>query len=131
VTDGDVRRRRVLVVEDNRDSAETLRELLELAGHEVTVAYSGPSGIETARQFQPEVVLCDLGLPEMDGYSVAAALRRQPATASARLIALSGYGQAEDRDRSRAAGFDLHLTKPFDSEELMQLLTTGPLIPPG
>jgi PAS domain S-box-containing protein len=116
--------RRILVVEDNRDAAETLRELLELFGHTVEVAYSGSAGVEAARTFQPEVVLCDLGLPGMDGYAVAAELRREPATASARLIAVSGYGQDEDRYRSREAGFDVHLTKPVDLVELERLVTT-------
>jgi CheY-like chemotaxis protein len=115
------RRRRVLVVEDNVDAAETLRDLLELAGHQVEVAHDGFAGVESARAFQPEVVLCDLGLPGMDGYAVAAELRRDPATA-ARLIAVSGYGQEEDRRRSREAGFDLHLTKPVDPLELERLL---------
>jgi PAS domain S-box-containing protein len=117
---------RVLVVEDNRDAAETLRELLELFGHTVEIAYSGPAGVEAAREFHPEVVLCDLGLPGMDGYAVAAELRRDPTTAATRLIAVSGYGQAEDRYRSQEAGFDVHLTKPVDMAELERLLTAGP-----
>jgi PAS domain S-box-containing protein len=119
---------RVLVVEDNRDAAETLRDLLELSGHEVAVAYSGPAGVATAREFWPEVVLCDLGLPGMDGYAVATELRRDTATASARLIAISGYGQEEDRLRARAAGFDEHLTKPIDLGELDRLMTVSPVV---
>jgi two-component system, sensor histidine kinase len=117
---------RVLLVEDHRDSADTLRELLQTAGHEVAVARSGSLGIELARQFRPDIVLCDLGLPEIDGYQVAAALRRDPATAAARLIALSGYGQEEDRRRSEDAGFDRHLTKPVDPGELARLLAADP-----
>jgi PAS domain S-box-containing protein len=113
---------RVLVIEDNRDAAETLRELLDLHGHEVEVAYSGTEGLAAARCFRPDVVLCDLGLPGMDGYAVAAELRSSPETARARLIAVSGYGQMEDRDRAREAGFDLHLTKPVDPERLSRLL---------
>jgi PAS domain S-box-containing protein len=113
---------RILVVEDNRDAAETLREILELAGHTVAVSLSGSDGVEAARRFRPEVVLCDLGLPGMDGYQVAAALRRDPLTASARLIALTGYGQEEDRRRTREAGFDVHLTKPVDPAALQHLL---------
>jgi signal transduction histidine kinase/CheY-like chemotaxis protein len=115
-------RRRILVVEDNRDAADTLREVLELAGHEVAVAYEGPAGVEAAREFHPEVVLCDLGLPGMDGYAVAAELRRDPATAATRLIAVSGYGQDEDRRRSLEAGFDRHLIKPVDLVELQRLI---------
>jgi len=82
--------------------------------------------VEAARQFRPEVVLCDLGLPGMDGYQVAAALQREPSTANARLIAVSGYGQEEDQQRSRAAGFDRHLTKPIDVAELQRLLAVPP-----
>jgi signal transduction histidine kinase/CheY-like chemotaxis protein len=115
-------RRRILVVEDNRDAAETLREVLELAGHEVAVAYEGPAGLEAAREFHPEVVLCDLGLPGMDGYAVAAELRRDPTTSATRLIAVSGYGQEEDRRRSLEAGFDRHLIKPVDLVELQRLI---------
>ena len=85
--------RRVLVVEDNPDAAETLRDLLELSGHEVSVAHCGPEGLDAARRLQPEVVLCDIGLPGMDGYAVAAALRQDPGTSSARLIAVTGYGR--------------------------------------
>jgi len=117
---------RVLIVEDNRDAAETLRDLLEFSGHTVAVAHSGLSGVEAAQQFQPHVVLCDLGLPEMDGYQVAAALRQSPATANVRLIALTGYGQEEDRWRSAEAGFNLHLTKPINFAELERLLEAGP-----
>jgi CheY-like chemotaxis protein len=119
---------RVLIVEDNRDGAETLRELLELSGHTVEVAYSGRDAVQAAQQFQPDVVLCDLGLPGMDGYQVAAALRQSPATANVRLIALSGYGQEEDLWRSAEAGFNLHLTKPVDFPELERLLEAGPVV---
>jgi CheY-like chemotaxis protein len=119
-------RLRVLVVEDNRDAAETLSDLLGLFGCTVEVTHSGAEAVEVADSFRPEVVLCDLGLPGMDGYQVAAALRRQPATSVARLIAISGYGQEDDRRRSREAGFDLHLTKPIDAEELQRLLQLQP-----
>jgi CheY-like chemotaxis protein len=97
--------------------------LLRRFGHEVETAHSGTSGLQVARQWRPDVVLCDLGLPEMDGYELAGCLRRDPALAAARLIAVSGYGQDEDRRRSEAAGFDLHLTKPLDPSELQRLLT--------
>jgi CheY-like chemotaxis protein len=118
--------RRILVVEDNPDAAATLRDFLELSGHEVELASSGAAGVQAARQFHPEIVLCDLGLPGMDGYEVAAALRRDPDTASARLIAVTGYGRDEDRRRSREAGFDLHLTKPVDPVQLRRLLQAEP-----
>ncbi len=114
--------RRVLVVEDNQDAAATMRDFLVLSGHEVALAYSGPQGVEAARRFHPEVVLCDLGLPEMDGFQVASTLRRDPATRGVRLIAVTGYGRDEDRRRSKEAGFDLHLTKPVDPGQLARLL---------
>jgi signal transduction histidine kinase len=119
--------RRVLVVEDHQDTSETLRDLLELAGFEVEIAASGADGVAAARQFHPDVVLCDLGLPGMNGYEVASTLRRDPATASARLIAMTGYGGEEDRRRSHEAGFDVHLTKPVDPGLLRRLLSeAGP-----
>lgn len=114
--------RKILVVEDNPDAASTLRDFLELSGHEVALANSGAEGVEAAHQFHPEVVLCDLGLPGMSGYEVAAALRGNPDTASATLIAVTGYGRDEDRRRSKAAGFDVHLTKPVDPRQLRRLL---------
>ena len=119
-------RQRVLIIEDNCDSAATLRALLECYGHDVETAHSGPAGVKTARVFRPDVVLCDLGLPEMDGFQVAGVLRRDPITASSRLIAVSGYGQEEDRRRSKEAGFDLHLTKPVDPAMLEALLAEEP-----
>ncbi|HEY6324357.1 MAG TPA: ATP-binding protein [Thermoanaerobaculia bacterium] len=117
--------RRVLVVEDHLDTSETLRDLLELSGFEVRIAGSGADGVAAARQFHPDVVLCDLGLPGMNGYEVASTLRRDPATAAARLIALTGYGSEEDRRRSHEAGFDVHLTKPVDPGLLRHLLSAG------
>ncbi|MCK6530214.1 ATP-binding protein [Myxococcota bacterium] len=114
--------RRVLVVEDQADAAYTLRTLLELDGHRVEVAHTGPEGVEAARRFRPDVVLCDIGLPGMDGYAVARALRRDPACAGMKLVAVSGYGQEEDRRRSREVGFDEHLTKPVDPADLERSL---------
>ncbi|MDB5308238.1 MAG: domain S-box-containing protein [Gemmataceae bacterium] len=125
-------RRRVLVVEDNRDGAESLRAILELAGHEATVAYDGVAGLEAARQVRPDVVLCDIGLPGLDGYRVAQALRADRATAGARLVSVSGYGQEEDRRRSREAGFDHHLVKPVAPEDVVRAVTNvdpGPVSP--
>lgn len=118
---------RILVVEDNIDSAESMRMLLGLAGHQVEVAYSGPIGVETAQEFRPEVVFCDIGLPGgMDGHAVARALREDIGLTSAYLVALTGYGQDGDKTRSREAGFDVHLTKPVNYEELQRLLTSVP-----
>jgi signal transduction histidine kinase/DNA-binding NarL/FixJ family response regulator len=110
--------RRILVVEDNPDAAAMMRDFLELAGHKVELASTGSDGVEAARQFHPEVVLCDLGLPGMNGYEVAAQLRRDPSMAEVKLIAVTGYGREEDRRRSKEAGFDLHLTKPVDPVQL-------------
>jgi signal transduction histidine kinase len=104
----------ILVIEDNRDAAGTMQRLLRRDGHEVEIADSGPAGLEAARARRPEVVLCDLGLPGMDGFAVARALRGDEATAAATLIAISGYGQEEDQQRCRDAGFDLHMTKPVN-----------------
>jgi CheY-like chemotaxis protein len=90
--------------------------------YQVEVAHSGPAAIEGARRFQPELIVCDIGLPGMDGYQVARALRDDPLTAMAGFIALTGYGQEEDQERGREAGFDAHLTKPVDFNELLRLL---------
>jgi CheY-like chemotaxis protein len=123
--------RRVLIVEDNRDGAESLRLLLELLGHDVRVAYTGTAGVAMARDWRPDVVVCDIGLPGLDGYGVARELRHSSGTATTHLIALTGYGQEEDRRRSLEAGFDEHLTKPAEPEILQKLivcqrkLTTG------
>jgi PAS domain S-box-containing protein len=115
----------ILVVEDNRDAAATLQELLQLQGHRVEVVHSGPEAVAQARTFRPAVILCDIGLPGMDGFRVAEALRSDPATASVCLIAISGYGQDEDQARARASGFDAHMTKPVNMEELEQFLCTA------
>ena len=112
---------RILVIEDNADARETLRWLLEDDGHQVDDADDGPSGLARAEATAPDVVLMDIGLPGMDGYEVA---RRLRAGLGARpiLVALSGYGQADDRRRSLAAGFDAHLTKPVPAEALAEVL---------
>jgi signal transduction histidine kinase len=122
---GPRRRRRVLVIEDHRDSADSLRLLLQVLGHEVRVAYTGPDGVQMAAAWLPEVIISDIGLPGLDGYGVAAALRKNPATAGVLLIGVSGYGRDEDRRRARDAGFDHYLVKPAAPEELQQLLV-GP-----
>src|SRR5262245_21902133 len=122
------KRLRILVLEDNRGSADSLRLLLELSGHEVAVAYSGDDGARAAEQYRPDVVLCDIGLPGLDGYGVARRLRADPATAKARLIAVTAYGRDEDRRRSRDAGFEQHLVKPVSPEALQRALN-GPAVP--
>jgi CheY-like chemotaxis protein len=113
---------RIQVIEDNRDLAATLRDLLELFGHVVQVAHSGVEGVEAAVQNPPDVVLCDLGLPGMDGFQVAAALKEDPRTASARLIAVSGYGEESARQQALDSGFEIHLTKPVDAARLKDVL---------
>jgi PAS domain S-box-containing protein len=114
---------RVLVVDDNRDAADSLAMLLELYGHAVETAYDGPSGVESARRARPDLVFLDIGLPGMDGYAVAARLRAAPEMTGTRIVALSGYAQEEDRQRSRAAGFDDHLVKPLDPDTLARCLS--------
>jgi two-component system CheB/CheR fusion protein len=124
-------RHRVLVVEDNVDAAETLREMLRLWDHDVEVAHDGPRGLERARDFRPDVVLCDIGLPGMDGYEVARALRADPSSASAFLVAVTGYASPEDARRAAGAGFDLHLGKPVPIEVLEEVLATAPAPAPA
>ena len=113
---------RVLVVDDNRDSADSLALWLELAGHEVRTAYGGQEALDAAEAFLPAVVLLDIGMPGMNGYDVARGLREQPATRTALLVAMTGWGQDEDRCRSQEAGFDQHLVKPVDPQHLKNLL---------
>jgi len=113
---------RILVIEDNRDAANSEALLLQLCGYEVTVAYTGPDGVKAAELFQPNIVLCDIGLPGLDGYGVARKLRSNPATARTRLIAVTAYGQDEDRRRSREAGFEDHFVKPVDPNALLGVL---------
>jgi two-component system CheB/CheR fusion protein len=119
--------RRVLVIEDNRDAADSLREVLEFGAHVVEVAYNGPDGLHRARTFKPEIVLCDIGLPGMDGYEVAHAFRANPALKDVFLVALSGYAQPDDLQRARDAGFDKHLAKPSSLEKLEELLADAPV----
>jgi two-component system CheB/CheR fusion protein len=118
--------RRILVIEDNVDAADTLREALELENHVVAVAYAGLQGLEVAREFRPEVILCDIGLPGMSGYEVAEAFREDPAFRSTCLVALSGYAGPEDVERARLAGFDEHQAKPPDLDRLLRSLSRLP-----
>ena len=119
-------RRRVLVIEDNPDAADTLREMLLIWDHEVEVASDGPSGVEKARSFRPEVVICDLGLPGLDGFGVARAIRADPAIAGTYLVAMTGYASAEDQRMAADAGFDRHLAKPVPVEMIQEVLSTAP-----
>jgi CheY-like chemotaxis protein/anti-sigma regulatory factor (Ser/Thr protein kinase) len=112
---------RVLVVDDNVDTATALAKLLKLLGHDVKVAHDGLAAIEAARIHRPEIVLLDIGLPGMDGYQVAAKLREEEYSKGATIVAVSGYGQDEDLRRSQHAGFNHHLIKPIDYDSLMEL----------
>ncbi|MEX2142723.1 MAG: response regulator [Pirellulales bacterium] len=117
--------RRILLIDDNVDLTTTMSALLRLGGHEVAVCCDGPAGIEAATELQPEVILVDIGLPGMNGYEVASRLRQMPLFDRTMLVAVTGYGQADDRRRAREAGFDHHLVKPVFFEALQQLLA-GP-----
>jgi CheY-like chemotaxis protein len=115
-------RRRILVVDDNRDAAESIAMLLEMAGHEVRVAFLGREALSLAQSFRPDTVLLDIGMPDLSGYEVARELRLVPWGASVQLIALTGWGQAEDRRKAQQAGFDHHLVKPIDPDKLEDVI---------
>ena len=126
------KRCRILIVEDNKDAAESARMLLTLEGHDVRIASSGREALKIARSFRPQVVLCDIGLPTMNGYEVAKAFRADPELANVHLIALTGYGREEDQGKAYAAGFDLHLTKPVDPKAIRKaLMKVGEARPAG
>jgi two-component system CheB/CheR fusion protein len=117
-------RHRVLVIEDSADSAEALQTMLEMCGHEVRVASNGPDGIRIAHDVRPQVVLCDIGLPDMDGYAIANAFRADSELRSTFLVALTGYARQEDVARAAAAGFNRHLAKPVSPERLIELISS-------
>lgn len=112
---------RVLVVDDNADAADSLATLLGVMGYEVRTAYDGPEAIEAADAFQPSVALLDIGLPKLSGYDIARHVRERRG-ASVLLVAITGWGQEEDRRRAREAGFDHHFTKPADFGRLLELI---------
>jgi PAS domain S-box-containing protein len=117
--------RRVLVVDDNVDAVDSIAKVLQLFGHEVASAHDGPSALARAADFRPEVIVLDIGLPGMDGYEVARRLRALPAFRHTPIVAATGYGQEDDRIRSRQAGFDHHLTKPVDPEQLRSIIAAS------
>ena len=119
-------RRRVLIVDDSEDGAESLAMLLQLGGHETHVAHDGIEAIEAAEKLRPDVVLLDIGLPRLNGYEVCHRLRKEPWAKDLMLVALTGWGQEEDRHRSKEAGFDAHLVKPVDHDALLRLLASLP-----
>jgi CheY-like chemotaxis protein len=115
--------RRILVAEDSKATAESMAKLLELLGHEVLVTRDGPQAIAAALTWRPEFILLDIGLPAVDGYGVAAQLRQEAVCRDTIIIAVTGYGQDGDRQRSREAGIDHHLLKPVSSASLLSLLS--------
>jgi CheY-like chemotaxis protein len=114
--------RRVLIVDDNADSAETLALLLQIGGNETRTAHDGLAAMAAAEAFQPEVALLDIGLPVLNGWDTARRIRAQPWGKKMILVALTGWGQEEDRRKSKEAGFDHHLVKPVDIDALMKML---------
>ena len=120
---------RILVVDDNVDAAETMVMLLDLSGHDARAAFGGQEALDLALSFRPDVVFLDIGLPGMNGYEVARRLLAYPATATTKLIALTGWGTEDDIRKSKMAGFHAHLTKPVDPEAVESMLTT--LLPVG
>jgi PAS domain S-box-containing protein len=126
VHQGDRRHHRVLVIEDNPDAADSLRDALLLSGHDVQVAYDGPTGLDMAMDSRPDAVICDIGLPGMDGYEVARTIRRTEALKATYVVALTGYALPEDLRRARESGFDRHVAKPPTIEKLEQILAEAP-----
>lgn len=122
---------RILIVEDNVDSAETLQMLLALLGYDARTAHNGAAALALAREWSPQVVLCDIGLPDMDGHQLARGLRALAETRTAFLVALTGHGLDEDRARARDAGFDGFQVKPMDPDALQTMLSARFPPPPA
>ena len=118
-------RRRILVVDDNDDQAHSLGMLLHLLGHETQLAYDGSSAVEAAESFAPDIALIDIGIPGINGYEVARRLREMPHMADTVLVAQTGWGNEDDRARSREAGFNHHLLKPLDLAEVQRILSAS------
>jgi CheY-like chemotaxis protein len=118
--------RRVLVVDDNVDGAESLAMMLRIGGHEIRTAHSGPEALDAARPFKPEVVFLDIGLPGMNGYEVAKRMRTDPSLSGAVLVALTGWGSESDKQQSSQAGFDFHMTKPIEATAIESILEYVP-----
>jgi PAS domain S-box-containing protein len=118
-------RRRILVADDNKDSADSLATMLSLMGHDTRAAYDGPDAIQEAASYRPDVIVLDVGMPTLDGYETARRIRSEPWSDGVVLVALTGWGQEEDRARARSAGFDFHLTKPANPDALVKLLADG------
>jgi CheY-like chemotaxis protein len=120
------RSRRVLIVDDNEDGAESLAMLLQFSGHETHKAHDGRSAIDAAERLRPDAMLLDIGLPILNGYEVCRRIRETPWGKTLVLVALTGWGQDEDRDRSVAAGFDAHMVKPVDHDALLSMIASLP-----
>ena len=124
-----IRRRRILIVDDNEDAREGLHLLLTYAGHEVQTSQDASGALEKLRTFQPEIALVDIGLPGVDGYALARMARQTPEAKATYLVALTGYGRPEDRQRALAAGFDAHMIKPVDPDRLCAFLNSADTVP--
>jgi CheY-like chemotaxis protein len=122
--DGSQARRRILVVDDNADAAESLAALLSISGHETRMAHDGPEALQQAERFHPDIVFLDIGMPTLDGHETARLIRKQPWGKNMVLVALTGWGQHEDRRRSKDAGFNHHLVKPADPVVVEKLLAS-------
>ena len=122
-------RRRILVADDNADTAESFGEILRMMGNDVHVVTDGLEALKAADALRPDVAMLDLGMPGLSGYELASALRREPWGRSMMLVAVTGWGQAEDRRRSREAGFDHHFVKPVEPGEIERLLDEAPAAP--
>jgi CheY-like chemotaxis protein len=123
--------RRILVADDNHDAADSLAMILEMSGHDVRVVHDGRAALSLAETFRPDAVLLDIGMPALNGYDVARALRQKPWGAGITLIALTGWGQDSDRQLAIDAGFDRHLTKPIDPDALQAILSDAPVLQAG
>jgi CheY-like chemotaxis protein len=114
--------RRIVIADDNDDSAQSFAMLLSFSGHEVRIAHDGPEALNALRDFRPDIAFLDIGMPGLTGYEVAQAVRAEPWGRDVRLIAVTGWGQAEDKQRAHTAGFDRHMVKPIDPDEVDRLL---------
>ena len=126
------RRRRLMVIDDNKDAADSMALLVETAGHRVRTAYDGQEALDLASIFAPDVLLLDLGVPGLNGFEIARRIRRQPWGRKVALIAVTGWGQEQDRQRTAEAGFDAHLIKPVGTADLLRALRScAPTASPG
>jgi CheY-like chemotaxis protein len=125
-TDHPVTKRRILVADDNPDAASTLGMLLEMMGHEVCIVHDGVKAVEGAATFRPDIILLDIGMPQLNGYDACARIREQPSNKGILIVALTGWTQDDKKQRSQQAGFDFHLVKPVELPALEKLLRDYP-----